>query len=263
MGLLVTEQGGPTTRGGPSQPLREAAFFDFDHTLLDGDAGVIFGWTLTEWGYEKGVHLTGKERRKHIVSTTANIASTVGKGVVYRSLNAVGLLKRSRLLELTYAFLQGFPSNEMSERMKTVWNERLEQRLYPRMREILEDHRKAGRRIVIVTTGLRELVEQSKKALGDDVQVIGVEMDTDEHGNWMGSVEGPLYGVHKAEAVKKWALENHVDLAKSYAYSDHYSDAAFLALAGHPVCVNPTFRLRVLARKKGWEVINVLPAARD
>lgn len=253
--------GGTPARGSPKPP-PQAAFFDFDHTLLDGDAGVIFGWTLASWMYDKGIHLKGKERRKHVVATTANVAATVGKGVVYRSLNAVGLLKRSKLLELTYAFLKDMPADEMSARMERVWNEKLQQRLYPRMREILDEHRKAGRRIVIVTTGLRELVEHSKKALGADVEVIGVEMLA-EQGMWLGSVEGPLYGVQKAEAVRKWATQNGVELTKSYAYSDHYSDAAFLALVGHPVAVNPTMRLRLHARKQGWDVLNVLPAVRD
>jgi HAD superfamily hydrolase (TIGR01490 family) len=251
----ASSSSGPKGHGTP----QGAAFFDFDHTLLDGDASVVFGWTLAEWGYAKGDHLTGKERRRHVLATTAHVAATVGKGAVYRSLNAVGLLKRSKLLELTYAFLRDLPAEEMSARMERVWNERLEKRLYPEMRRVLADHRAAGRRIVIVTTGLRELVEHSKKALGDGIEVIGVEMHT-KGGMWLGRVEGPLYGVQKAAAVRAWAAERGIDLAQSYAYSDHYSDAAFLALVGHPVCVNPTMRLRVHARKMGWPTMHVMPA---
>lgn len=239
-----------------------AAFFDFDHTLLDGDAGVIFGWTLAEWMMSKGSHLSGRERRNHVVSISADVAATLAKGTYYRSLNAIGLLKRSKLLELTYAFFKGFPADEMKQRMERVWNERLRERLYADMVKLLDDHRKAGRRIVIVTTGLRELVEHSKKTLGADIDIIGVEMHVDDGGFWLGRVEGPLYGVQKAEAVRKWAEGAGVDLSQSYAYSDHISDAAFLRLVGHPVAVNPSLRLRVLARKKGWRVLNVLPPAR-
>jgi HAD superfamily hydrolase (TIGR01490 family) len=238
-----------------------AAFFDFDHTLLDGDAAVIFGWTLAEWLFAKGKDLKGKERRKHVVAASAQVAATVGKGAVYRSLNAVGLLKRSKLLELTYAFMAGLPAEEMSQRMERVWNERLRARLYPRMMEVLDEHRKAGRRIVIVTTGLRELVEHSKKALGHDVEVIGVEMEARD-GVWSGSVDGPLYGVQKADAVRAWSEKHGIDLASSYAYSDHYSDVPFLALAGHPVAVNPTVRLRMHAKKQGWPVLHVTPATK-
>ena len=251
-----------TVGGAKPSDARSAAFFDFDHTLLDGDASVIFGWTLMAWGYERGIDLKGTDRRKHVVATTAHVAATVGKGAIYRSLNAVGLLKRSRLIELSYAFLKDMPAEEMTRRMERVWNEKLARRVYPRMREILDEHRRAGRRIVIVTTGLRELVEYSKRTLGSDIDVIGVEMLVKE-GVWLGSVEGPLYGVQKAEAVERWAKERGVDLGASYAYSDHYSDAPFLALVGHPVAVNPTIRLRLHARKQGWTILNVLPPERS
>lgn len=243
----------------PPPPPRGAAFFDFDRTLMAGDAGVIFGMTLLEWGYEQGRHLQGQERLKHHAGVSRQIAERVGKGLALRSLNAVGILKRSRLVELSYQFLAGFPAADMSARMERVWNEKLRERLYPAMMDTLDAHRKAGRRIVIVTTGLRELVEHSRKVLGEDVEVIGAEMQSLD-GVWQGRVEGPLYGVHKAAAVRIWAEKNGVDLQESFAYSDHFSDAAFLSAVGHPVCVNPDLRLALLARKRGWEVKWVLPA---
>ena len=243
-------------------PPRVAAFFDFDRTLLHGDAGVIFGWSLIEWGYEQGKRfpMGSRELRDHNLEITWNAAQTIAKGSAYKALNALGILKRSKLVELTYTFLEGFPATEMSGQMERVWNERLRERLYPRMMEILDEHRKAGHRIVIVSTGMRELIEHSRKALGEDVEVIGVEMRVRE-GRYNGEVEGPLYGVHKARAVRDYAKKNGIDLASSYAYSDHYSDAAFLAAVGHPVCVNPAMRLRLLAKKRGWGVMHVLPPA--
>lgn len=255
------ERKGQTAVRSPGVPSPQAAFFDFDHTLLHGDAGVIFGWTLAGWNFDRGKDLPEDERRRHNAAVSAHIARTIGTGVVYKALNALGILKRSKLIELTYRFLEGLPAAEMSQRMERVWNEKLVDLLYPRMREVLDEHRKAGRRIVIVTTGMSELVSQSKKALGDDIEIIGTTMrETD--GVWDGRVDGPLYGVHKAAAVRAWADKNAVDLAHSYAYSDHFSDIAFLDVVGHPVAVNPDLRLRIHARKKGWPTVNVLPGPR-
>lgn len=240
---------------------KTAAFFDFDHTLLHGDAGVIFGWTLAEWSYSKGKDLPEHERRRYNAAVSANIARMIGTGAVYKTLHAAGLLKRSRLIELSYRFLEGLPANEMAARMERVWNEKLRERLYPEMGRIIEHHRKAGRHIVIVTTGLRDLVEHSKKALGEDVEIIGATMHAVD-GIWQGRVEGPLYGVHKAAAVQEYAAKHDIDLSESYAYSDHYSDAAFLAVVGHPVAVNPSLRLQLLAKRKGWEIMRILPPTR-
>lgn len=245
----------------PTPPGQTAAFFDFDKTLLHGDAGVIFGWTLAEWSFEKGKTLPEAERRRYNAATSAHIARMIGTGAVYRTLNAVGILKRSKLIELTYRFLQGMPAAEMSARMDRVWNEKLEELLYPKMREIIESHRAAGRRIVIVTTGMAELVAHSKRALGEDIEIIGATMRATD-GIWEGRVDGPLYGVHKAVSVREWAAKHEVDLAQSYAYSDHYSDVAFLETVGNPHCVNPDLRLRLHARRKGWPILNVLPGPR-
>lgn len=244
-----------------AQPPQAAAFFDFDHTLLHGDAGVIFGWTLTEWNFEKGKHLPPEERRRYNAAVSAHIARTIGTGAVYKSLNAVGILKRSKLIELTYRFLEGLPAAEMSARMQRVWQDKLEDLLYPRMRQVIEEHRKAGRRIVIVTTGMSELVAHSKKVLGEDIEIIGTTMRATD-GIWEGRVDGPLYGVQKAVSVREWAARSNVDLSESYAYSDHFSDVAFLECTGNPVAVNPDLRLRVHARKRGWPILNVLPGPR-
>lgn len=245
----------------PAGPLPSAAFFDFDHTLLHGDAGVVFGWTLAEWTFEKGRHLPEPERRRHNAAASAHIARMIGTGVVYKTLNAVGILKRSKLHELAYRFLEGLPAAEMSARMARVWQEKLADLLYPKMREVIETHRKEGRRIVIVTTGMTELVSHSKGVLGADIDIIGTTMRVTD-GIWEGRVDGPLYGVQKALAVREWAQKAQVDLSASYAYSDHYSDLAFLQSVGHPVAVNPDLRLRLHARRTGWPVLNVLPGPR-
>ena len=258
LGWPVDPAADPLATGPPATGPRSAAFFDFDRTLLHGDAGVIFGWTLVDYGFGQGKDLPPKARKRHNRQFGLQMAGILGKGLAYKGLHAIGVMKRSRLVELTYRFLAGLPAHEMSARMERVWNEKLRERLYPRMMEVIEEHRKAGRRIVIVTTGLRELVEHSKRALGEDVEVIGVEMRADE-GMWLGHVEGPLYGVHKAAAVAAYAARNGIDLSQSWAYSDHFSDTAFLACVGHPVAVNPDFRLRLYAKKKGWQIIQVLP----
>jgi HAD superfamily hydrolase (TIGR01490 family) len=245
----------------PPGPPRSAAFFDFDKTLLHGDAGVIFGWALLDWMWKQAAKfpLGSAERRKYERGVQLNAARIIAKGAAMRTLNVVGILKRSRMVELSYEFLEGFAADEMSREMARAWHERIEARLYPKMREVLDDHRKAGRRIVIVTTGLQELIEHARSVLGEDIEVIGARMQVSPDGHYLGRVVGPLYGVHKAQAVRAWAQANGVDLTESYAYSDHFSDVAFLEAVGHPIAVNPTLRLQMHARKKGWNVLWVMP----
>ena len=52
------------------------------------------------------------------------------------------------------------------------------------------------------------------------------------------------------------AAEHGVDLADCHAYGDSISDLPLLELVGHPVAVNPDFRLAREARRRGWGVVD-------
>ena len=45
-----------------------------------------------------------------------------------------------------------------------------------------------------------------------------------------------------------------LDLAHSYAYSDHESDLPILELVGKPVAVTPTEKLRRIAIDRSWKI---------
>jgi HAD superfamily hydrolase (TIGR01490 family) len=60
------------------------------------------------------------------------------------------------------------------------------------------------------------------------------------------------YGPVKAMLIRRLANEQRVDLDQSFCYADHHSDAPLLKLFGHPVCVNPDSRLRMLAEQNNW-----------
>lgn len=240
--------------GGPEA----AAFFDFDRTLLAGDAGVIFGRSLVEWGFQQSAKYAWKPARAMAYTyVTANLGFALSAELTARSLYKARLLKRSTLVRLAYGFLRGFPQGEMHERMKQVWESTLARQLYPEMKAIIDKHHALNQRVVIVTTGLRPIVELSRQYLGDHIEVVACEMGVGEDGFWTGTVVGPLYGAHKAEVVQDYARKHNIDLAKSYAYSDHYSDVEFLAAVGNPVCVNPQGRLRRFALRRSWKILDL------
>ncbi|MHB8606111.1 MAG: HAD family hydrolase [Thermoplasmatota archaeon] len=237
--------------------MQKAAFFDFDKTLLHGDAGVIFGRSLGAYGYEQAKLKYKSRFRRALWHTwvTTKIAGILASEVFVRTLYKLHLIKRSTLVRVGYRFLRGFKVEDMEVRMDRVWEKEIVARLYPEMIAKLEDHRARGDRVVIVTTGLRPLIERAKARLGE-VDIIAVDMK-EEDGFWTGRVEGPLYGVQKRDAIQAFAAAHDVDLATSTAYSDHYSDLAFLEAVGHPIVVNPKRKLRRIANDRHWEILRV------
>lgn len=251
------EESTPADSSGAVPVAREkvAAFFDFDHTLLAGDAGVVFGRAFAAWTAQGASELRSPVARAAFYARLGALTGgAVAQGAAMSALTAARLMKRSTLLRETYKFFKGLPQDPVIERMGLVFEERIASRIYPEMRAIVHQHREAGHRVAIVSTGPTLLIAHARRYLGEDVDVLGVDLLV-EDGKFTGAVSGPLWGVEKRVLVEAYAKEYGLSLRESWAYSDHHSDLAFLEAVGHPVAVNPTRRLRRIAHERGWVVM--------
>lgn len=70
-----------------------------------------------------------------------------------------------------------------------------------------------------------------------------------------GKIEGAdCLGSEKVARLKPIVENAALDLARSYAYSDHESDLPLLELVGYPVAVTPTEELRRIVVDRGWKI---------
>lgn len=233
-------------------PEAVAAFFDFDRTVVDGDAGVLFGRELI------------RLRRRRVRDLNRGTVGWAGRNLAYEARTArlllqgtflkagsdLHLLKRSHVIRTGYRFLRGVPLEDLRELAHDFFEEVLAARIFPAARAEVERHRGEGRRVVVVSTGMHLLIDHVQRHLPVD-DVIAVTL-VDHEGVLTGQVRGPLWGREKARAVRAYAHARGLSLPKSYAYSDHASDLKFLQLVGHPVAVNPDLRLKLHARRRGW-----------
>ena len=126
----------------------------------------------------------------------------------------------------------------------------------PFARETIEEHRRAGRKLVLATTTPYDVIEPFARGLGfDDVLATRYRMTAGPGGErvYAGSIDGEfVWSQGKARSVAVWARANGVELADSHAYSDSIFDVPMLSLVGHPVAVNPDPRLLAYASLRGW-----------
>jgi HAD superfamily phosphoserine phosphatase-like hydrolase len=61
----------------------------------------------------------------------------------------------------------------------------------------------------------------------------------------------------KAKWIREYAEREGINLSDSYAYSDSISDLPMLSIVGHPVAVNPDFRLRQVALQHDWAILDL------
>jgi phosphoserine phosphatase len=117
---------------------------------------------------------------------------------------------------------------------------------------LFEEHRAAGRDVVIVSSSGEEVVGPIGEMLGVD-RVVATRMVV-ENGAYTGDIAFYAYGEGKATAMRELAAEQGYDLSASYAYSDSMTDLPMLEAVGHPTAVNPDKALRKVATERGWPI---------
>jgi len=118
-------------------------------------------------------------------------------------------------------------------------------------------HGEQGHTVFFVSGTLAPLARAVAKQLGQhmEIGVAATEMES-VAGRWTGRIEGAaVCGPAKAQAVRKLAECNELDLTRSYAYGDSLSDQWMLATVGNGTVVNPGPRLMWLARRRGWRIV--------
>ena len=223
------------------------AFFDFDNTLIHGDAGPMFGRSLFE-GQLHERRFWGRARlRMRYMPYITWMALQAG-------LHALRFRKRSSLVRSAYLGLRGVPAAEFDLRIDAFVDAEVAALVYPEMRSVVEGHMAAGRRCVVITTGMEPLVRRAVRHLPPGMEVIGCRMLTRD-GRLTGRVVGPLFGVDKANILDAYCRALGVDPKHCWSYSDHWSDKHMLEAVGNGVAVNPRTRLRKLAQRMGWQVL--------
>lgn len=156
--------------------------------------------------------------------------------------------------EFLRRFLRRYEGADEAELRRLV-QERLAQTLLrrtsPEAVRRIRRHRDAGHRTVLVTGTVDVLVEPLRD-LFDEVVASRLHV-TD--GRCTGHLEGPpVIGEARAAWVDRWSGTAGIDLSRSWAYGDSYSDRPMLDLVGNPVAVNPDPRLYQYAKRRRWRV---------
>jgi len=125
-------------------------------------------------------------------------------------------------------------------------------RLFPTALARMEELKRDGVKIVLVTGGLDFVMEPLARQL--DADCIAPCLLQHE-GKFTGEMNcAPLTREQKAEAVRKHAAENNIDLALSLSFGDAMGDLEMLECVGEPVAVNPDSRLTAQATSRGWKM---------
>ncbi len=216
---------------------RSAAFFDLDRTLIKRSSVLALAPSL---------------RKRGLISRTDLVKSAFWQ-VLFVMRGASAERVRSAAEE-GMKMLNGFSVAELESLVGDAMETVLRPLVYAEPINLVERHRALGQRVYIVSATLQEIVQHIADDLGFD-GAIGSTCEIVD-GVYTGRTLRAAHGEGKAEAVRRLAEDEGLDLAGSTAYSDSYSDVPFLEAVGFPVAANPDRKLRRIAHERGWPVVD-------
>lgn len=215
------------------------AFFDLDHTLLPFDTQTLFANFVLRrerWrtGYLLGVAPLGLLR-------ACRLAPTVW--VKRAFLNFLWGMDRERLRSLAREFAD-------TEVMRWV---------YPELRAVIEEHRAAGRTLILNTASPDFYPHEIARMLGFD-HCIATRVEPQPVMPLMPRVIG--MNNKREEKIARMKLEvpavaeaTAEQLRVSWSYSDSKADLPLLEFAGNSVLIHPNAELEAIGRERGWQVL--------
>jgi HAD superfamily hydrolase (TIGR01490 family) len=215
---------------------KSAAFFDLDKTVIAKSSVLAFGRPFYQGGLIN--------RRAVLKSSYAQFVYLVS-GADEEQMDRM----RAYLTQLC----RGWEVEQVKQIVEETLHDLIDPIIYEEAAALIEEHRAAGRDVVIVSSSGEEVVEAIGRLLGVD-DVIATRMVV-EDGRYTGEVAYYAAGPEKATAIRELAMVRGYDLSTCYAYSDSITDVPMLAAVGHPTAVNPDRALRRVAAERGWPAL--------
>ncbi|GLK87410.1 HAD family hydrolase [Pseudomonas turukhanskensis] len=213
------------------------ALFDLDNTLLAGDSDHAWGDYLCERGILDGV------------------AYKARNDAFYQDYLA-GKLNITDYLNFSLEILGRTEMAQLDQWHREFMRDCVEPIITPKAVALLQQHREAGDKLLIITATNRFVTGPIAARLGVDT-LLATECEMVD-GRYTGrTTDVPCFKEGKVTRLNRWLAETGLSLEDSYFYSDSMNDLPLLEKVAHPFAVDPDPTLRAEAERRGWPVISL------
>jgi HAD superfamily hydrolase (TIGR01490 family) len=226
----------PRQEAESSAPVRTAAFFDLDKTVIAKSSTLAFSKPFFNQG---------------LLNRQAVLKSTYAQFLFLMSGADHDQMDRMR------SYLTNMCTGWDVEQVKSIVAETLHDIVDPLVfaeaANLIADHKLCGRDVVVVSASGEEIVAPIARELGANHSMATRMVVAD--GKYTGDVDFYCFAEGKVQAIEELAAREGYALEHCYAYSDSITDLPMLAAVGHPAVVNPDRALRKEAVARGWPVL--------
>lgn len=220
-------------------PRVAASYFDVDGTLVSTNLVQPTLYYLTNLG------------------TPLKSLKSLGQAFLKAPAMAWAELRDRRLFnELLYSAYAGVSDDRIEVLSREVYEDVLRPALYPFARGLVEQAKRAGHEVVLLSGALEPVVRHLGKELGAD-HIIANRLEMKDRVATGKILRPVVAGPTKARLLAEHAKQHGHALEDCFAYSDSYSDVPMLSVVGHPAAVNPDSKLSLLARAYAWPTLTL------
>jgi HAD superfamily hydrolase (TIGR01490 family) len=218
--------------------MKPICFFDMDKTLIAGNSGVSFmRYSLYR----------GKTTHWQVL-----------KSIVHYLRYRYDFLDMEKAYRHSLRPLAGIREEELMQFCQEWFDEVVRNLIYPEAQDFVLRHRNQGEGVVIISNATTYAVAPLARYLGVP-HVLATQLEV-RQGLFTGNYIEPLCFRHgKVFWAERLAAALGEEVGRSTFYTDSITDLPLLERVENPRVVNPDPRLRSLARKRGWPVMDFAP----
>lgn len=217
-------------------PPMRLAFFDLDRTLLSVNSGEL--WVRRELAL-------GNIKKRQAM-----------RAMWWLVRYELGFASGEDMVAEAVTHITGVSAKALLQRTATFYETEVRRTFRPGALEMLEQHRRAGDRLVMLTSSSHLLAEMAAAELRFDA-VLSNRLQIGADGNHTGLIEGRVcFGEGKLVHATAEADRVGASVRDAAFYTDSFSDLPVMEVVQTPVAVNPDQRLRRHAQKRGWKIVD-------
>lgn len=216
------------------------ALFDLDHTLLPIDSDYSWGVFTQKIGWVDPVDFSRQN------------------DAFYADYQAGTLDIHDYVRFATQAF-RSRPLSEAQAAHAQFMREVVTPAIRPQALALLQKHRAAGDKLIIITATNEFVTRPIAQALGVS-ELIAVELERDAQGRYSGEIAGVAsMREGKVQRLQQWLHARGLDWDRvdTTFYSDSRNDIPLLERVNHPVATNADDTLRAVALARGWQTLDL------
>ncbi len=210
------------------------AFYDLDHTILDGNSAT---------------HLVQESRKRGLMSER-QYRHAVWLSILYK----LDMGDPTRMINRMLTWLKGVEEADITALAQEIFDSRIKDTIRPEILETIEEHRAQKAKVVLLSSATTPICQPVSLYLELD-EMICTRLES-KNGILTGHTSGKLvYGPEKKVRLLAFCHENNYDPMTAWYYGDSHTDKYVMEAVGFPVAVSPDKKLLRIANRNNWPIL--------